>query len=695
MVFEADLGAQGWLVSDATWKAIKCNAWEAMEEPGQAIGQGIPIEIFRASKYPLGWQQADFDDEEWGVAQVIPAMHIGGFAHTQPPTDPYGPMYPRPIARLGGETRAPAQVTGKAIQGKLDPAIASPVRRVESILTMPVLKALPPQKGFPVAVNVPHDGMVRLVADMGRIVSGFVQFELQAPAGTVLDLCYVEDPIHAAAGMLGMHCGTRYVARGHHDRFQVFDSNGFRYAYILIHGVSGSVALNEFSVKENLYPWQEGAAFECSDPSLNALYHAGIRTVQLNSHDAFMDCPTREQRAWVGDSVVHQMVHLTTNLDWRLALHYPVLANSPRPDGILPMSVVGEIEASGTYTIPDWALHWVHAVYNLYRFVGDKTLVKSLMPTVERVLRWYAPYQASNGLLKDVPEWNLIDWASISTEDTSAAINGLWARALNEFAEMAGWLQEYGSQQWAVTLYNRVKAGFEAFWDERRGSYVDHIVDGIQRKEMSQLAGALAICAGIAPQHRLVRIVDTITDPARLVIRSWTGGADGEYSMQKMMKQLQGIYERDWDVEGEVVLAEPFMSYTVHDAVALAGQADRLPGLYRRWSQFLVNGYDTIGECWGWGTHVHGWSSTPTRDMVLYTLGVMPAEPAYMSARVAPRLGELTWARGAVPTPHGVITVYVTAEAVTIDSPIPVTLDLPGQALRSLPAGHHQTSIGR
>jgi urease alpha subunit len=22
-----------------------------------------------------------------------------------------------------------------------------------------------------------------------------------------------------------------------------------------------------------------------------------------------MDCPTREQRAWVGDSVVHQMVH--------------------------------------------------------------------------------------------------------------------------------------------------------------------------------------------------------------------------------------------------------------------------------------------------------------------------------------------------------------------------------------------------
>jgi alpha-L-rhamnosidase len=25
---------------------------------------------------------------------------------------------------------------------------------------------------------------------------------------------------------------------------------------------------------------------------------------------AFTDCPTREQRAWVGDEVVHQMMHL-------------------------------------------------------------------------------------------------------------------------------------------------------------------------------------------------------------------------------------------------------------------------------------------------------------------------------------------------------------------------------------------------
>ncbi|MCB9125224.1 MAG: hypothetical protein H6643_12040 [Caldilineaceae bacterium] len=136
----------------------------------------------------------------------------------------------------------------------------------------------------------------------------------------------------------------------------------------------------------------------------------------LNSHDAFIDCPTREQRAWVGDSVVHQMVHLATNTDWRLAWHYLTLGNSPRPDGILPMSVVGEIESGGGHTIPDWALHWVHGVYNFYRFQGDADAVKAFMPTVERILRWYMPYQTSAGVLKDVVEWeSVVDWSGVST----------------------------------------------------------------------------------------------------------------------------------------------------------------------------------------------------------------------------------------------------------------------------------------
>jgi hypothetical protein len=692
LVFEAGLGEDAWLVSDASWRARLVDAWDGGASLGEAdpIAGGVPVEVFDARRMAVGWQQPDFDDAAWGAAQVVPAVHIGGFARTQPPTDPYGPMVPRPIAKLGGMTRQPQRVTVEALDAAIDTAQPHPTERVWAAARLPVAKA-EDAPGLPVEIDLAA-GPVRVTLDMGVIVAGLVEFEVVAPAGTVFDIAYMEEPPSAVPPMIRSHAGTRYVARGHDDRHVVSDPNGLRYAYVLVHGTGEPVKIHEFAVREYLYPWQEGASFSCSDERLNRLYTAGIRTVALNSHDAFMDCPTREQRSWVGDSVVHQMVHLATNLDWRLAWHYLALSNSPRSDGALPMSVAGDVELAGRYTIPDWALHWVHGVYNLYRFGGDRDTVKAYMPTIERVLRWYAPYQTAGGALKDVPEWNLVDWSSVSNADTSALLTALWARGLAEFAEMAAWLEEQSSRRWAAELYARARTGFEIFWDEARGSYVDHVVDGEQRPEMSQLAGALAIVSGLAPAARWRRIVETITDPARVIVRSWSGG-DGEYQMQKMMKQFQGIYEADWDVAREVVSAEPFMSYTVHDAIAQAGLADALPDMYLRWLEFLVDGYDTIGECWGWGTHVHGWSCTPTRDMVFYTLGITPASPGYATARIAPRLGRLEWAKGTAPTPHGLIQVEATRTFVVVESPIPVILDLEGQARRELPAGRHVVEV--
>jgi alpha-L-rhamnosidase len=691
MVFEANLGSTGWLVSDPTWKTIQCEAWFEIPGAEANIAAGLPAELFDARKFPYGWQAPGFDDSAWDGAYKIPAMHIGGYARTQPPTDPYGPLYPRTIARLNGEVKKPVNCQYALLQGLPEDTPAWPAKRMVDTLKQPVLQTVTDEK-LPLTLDIPAGCTARMVLDFSVIVSGFAGFEIEAPAGTILELAYLEDPLKPARGPFGAHGGTRYIARGTDDRFQVFDSNGFRYVYLLVHNLAGPFTLKDFWLQENVYPWQGEAGFSCDDEVLNRIFTAGIRTVQLNSHDAFLDCPTREQRAWVGDSVVHQMVHLATNQDWRLAWHYLELSNSPRSDGILPMSVAGDIEVGGGQTIPDWALNWVHGVYNRYRFSGDKDAVKALMPSVERVLRWYLPYQTSAGVLKDVVEWNLVDWSSVSNEDTSAILSAIWGRGLMEFAEMAAWLEEKSSQRWAEGVYQKIKDGFEMFWDESRGSYIDHIKNGVKQPEMSQLAGALAILARLAPQDRWQRIIDRITDPKRVVVRSWTG-AGGDYSPEKMRKQFMGIYEPDWDTENEVVSAEPFMSYTVHDAVAMAGMADRLPELYQRWAEFLVDGYDTIGECWGWGTHVHGWSCTPTKDMVFYTLGVTPAEPGYTKARIAPRLGKLKWAKGKVPTPHGFIQVEVRSGSLRIDSPVPVEVDLSRSEVQSLPAGRHEVGF--
>ena len=694
LVFEVDLGQAGWLVSDATWKVCKSDAWSEDWKGGEdiagPIAGSIPVEVFDARRLPFNWAQPGFDDSAWDSAYLIAPFHPGSNGRTQPPSEPYGPLYPRPIAKLGGDLRLPLTIRAEHLSDDVDAQIGDPVRRVQA--TLDLAASGPVQDvGLPLTLDIPAGGSVRVAMDMGSIVMGQVQFEIEAPVGTVLDLSYTEEPLARPRGTFGgMHAGTRYIARGQNDRFKLYEALGFRYAYILVHGVVGPVTLGSFSVQEDVYPWQGHAGFECDDPELNRIFQAGIRTVQLNSRDAFTDCPTREQRAWVGDSVVHQMVHLATNTDWRLAWQYLALGNSPRADGILPMSVAGDIESSGGVTIPDWSLHWVHGVHSLYRFLGNADKVQSFMPTVERILRWYAPYQNAQGLLQDLTEWNLVDWSAVSNDGVTAIITALWARGLREFAEMAAWLQEKSSQRWAEGLYAKAKAGFEAFWDEERGSYVDHIVDGVKRPEMSQLAGACAIVSGLAPQERWGRIINTITDPDKVIVRTWRMVGSGSPG--------GGLFghgrQPDWDTQKQIVMAEPFMSYVVHDAVALTGQADRLPDLYRLWAQFLTGGYDTIGEDWKHGTHVHGWSCTPTKDMIFYTLGVTPAEPGYSVARIAPRLGRLTWAKGKVPTPHGLIAVHVTADLITVDSPVPMVLDLQGRTPQKLPAGHHEVKGG-
>lgn len=77
-------------------------------------------------------------------------------------------------------------------------------------------------------------------------------------------------------------------------------------------------------------------------------------------------------------------------------------------------------------------------------------------------------------------------------------------------------------------------------------------------------------------------------------------------------------------------------------------------------------------EPWEGGSYCHGWSATPSRDLLVHTLGITPAEPGYSVVRIAPRLGDLSWARGAVPSPHGLISVDVRGSSVTITSPVPV-----------------------
>ncbi|MFI6500226.1 family 78 glycoside hydrolase catalytic domain [Nonomuraea typhae] len=611
LVAELLLGSD-WLTTDATWRCHDSPAWTPAAPRHHLLSQ-LP-EIFDARAFDPAWTLPDHDDSAWQPARVLEARAVvGGEPDSRPPSDPFGPLLARPLPPLTAEVR-------QAVVG------------------------------------------TDLVADFGQVVSGTLRLAVQGPAGSTVSGAVAEVVTPA-----GLEIATRfsYTLRGTDDVFETGDPAGGRYAVL---EVSGGASVTSVSVVERLRPRPAGPYFTCSDPELDAVFQAGLRTVDLTAHDAYVDCPTREQRAWTGDSVVHQSVDLVTNPDWSLARHHPVLAAQPRPDGMLPMAAAGDFADPGLPTIPDWSLHWIRSVHNLYRYTGDRSLVGSLMGVAEGVLRWFLPFRGADGLVHEVTGWVLIDWSPVQVRGTSAALNALWGRALADFAEMAEWLGDLGRAWWARDLHAALARGFEVFWDVRRGAYRDHLLTGA----VSEHTAAAAVCAGLVPSARYPVLRTFLLDRGVMFTRSPMGARGADRDGPISTDPVSGRALPDWDVSAQVVGAQPFFRYVVHDALALLGASGAIAGLCREWVGLMSAG--TFRECWEGGSYCHGWSATPARDLLVHTLGITPGEPGYAKVRVAPRLGDLAWARGAVPTPYGLVEVRVEGAEIEVDAPVPVEI---------------------
>ncbi len=698
-LLEAQLDPEenAWLVSSAAWRCLPSPAHTVLS--GSGIG-ALPIEAVDARALPVGWQEPDFDDADWAAAVELDANHVGFAGDHRAPSHPYGPLLPRPVPFLDGAVK-PARVAAAAVAPKSG-RVDDPVAQVgaDFAASSGVSKVKQGKLPFKVDLGAFDAGM--LVLDLGEQVSGTITVEVDAPAGIEID-AMASEAIDAAGAPAPaeQHAGFRYTTRGQADRFETFERFGLRYLAISLRG-SGSVSLRDVSVHERLASRPDGPWFESSDAVLNRIWQRGRRTVDLCSHDAYLDCPSREQRAWTGDAVVHQLVDLTTNPDWSLARWNVELGASPRPDGMLPMAAGGDFEYRDQEYIPDWALHWVHAVHNLAMYTGDRALVQQLLPVAEQVIRWFLPFLDANGLLTDVTGWVIIDWSAVPTGGASATLNALWGRALREFKQMAEQVNDSGRAEWAGALWVQLRKAFQAFWDADRQVYVDQVVEGEQGPTVSQHANAAAIVARLTRGVDVEQLLSTILDEQRLEYASWLlpgqhallEGPEAAPDMYANSATLiQGPPEPWWDTSTRIVAAQPFFRYVVHDAVAVADRADLIPGLCRDWRRLAGRSATTFSETWFGGSHCHAWSATPTRDLMQYTLGVTPAAPGFVRARVAPVLGDLAWAKGAVPTPYGLLSVDAQPDRVVIDTPVEANVVFGGIDTRVGPGEHELTTF--
>ena len=631
--------------TDASWRYQESTAWQ-QDTPGGAVGF---VEIYDAQLAPVDWQQAPFDDHGWASAQVL----LGATWPRTPPVRPFPFMTPRDIPLLLDEERQPlrlercAQVTEASGQPNLPKQIGAEAFAELTTCRAEGVSNLIGDQGAAVIQTTPGQA-VAIVVDFGGTVTGRPYFELHAPAGAVIDVGCSErlenghiEPREQS--FLTSENIDRVITRSGEQTWERFEWTGFRYLQLTIRNALEPLTLRRVGLHFTSYPVESRGAFECSDALLNQVWQAGANTLQLCMHDGFVDCPQREQRQFVGDAYVEVLVNFAAFGDpYLTAKLLRQVQRQQRSDGLTRTTAPGDGVVSDL-TITDYCLYWLMTVREYVRYTGDRAMAAELYPGIERALNWFSHFIDADGLLNNPPHWIFVDWAEVDKRGQSAALNAQYARALEMSAELIEMVGLSGRADDLRAQSEAVKAAVNRYlWDETRGVYVDSRVDGVQSRRVSQQSNSLCLAYAVAPKDRQARALRYVTDPARV----------------KLTASIPDLETPPvFDEEHDVVLAQPFCSHHLHRGMAESGRVDLLlENIRQHWGAMIEAGSTTIWELWNpFASQCHAWSTTPTFDLSRYVLGISPLAEGFAQVLIAPQPGDLSWARGRFPTPHGEI----------------------------------------
>lgn len=651
-VLEAELetgeGTDLW-ITDSSWRVSA-----APHLPGKREWGGPPsAEIIDGARVPKKWLDQEFDDSVWQPAEVLDPSGMVGVPHAEPPTEPFGLLGQSPLPQLHERIVVPKSIAGRSGADKTGGRPPLVVFESESPAGSKVEEPIHP-------VDAAQGETVTY--DFGEIVFAHPILDIDAGAGTVIDLACGEDIDSSGRPVIAPRRWTlRYTAGGDGERHEAFDAVGFRYLSASVR--TGEAWRIEVSGRERTFPRPPGAFFKCEDELLNDIWTAGARTLDLCSTDAYLDCPGREQRAWLGDAYVHTMISFVCNPNydlakWNLELH----SQGARPDGLMPMVAVADL-AHTWLNIPDYSLHWIRTLARAWDYLGDEELVQKLIITAARALEWFERQRGSEGLLDTLQNWVFIDWAQTERRGNIAAADALYALALDDFATLADATGNSGMADRARSRAAHTRESFDKYWDGEREVYVDAAdPGGGAARRVSQQTNALAILAGMGDAQRLGHIGAYVFNPKRAV-KTRTPGDPGNRS-ERLLQQWRE--PENFNEENDVVMAQPFFCHFVHQAMVQIGRFDFLMDSIRRWESLLAKGNGCFEEYWdappGLGSRCHAWSATPTFDLSTHVLGVRPASPGFEKVVIEPHKGGLEKVEGAVPTPRGLIQVKLGKE---------------------------------
>ncbi len=305
-----------------------------------------------------------------------------------------------------------------------------------------------------------------------------------------------------------------------------------------------------------------------------------------------------------------------------------MLAFSQTPEGYVHAAPYPECRvapASGEYgpfPSDEFAAWLIPVAWDHLLYTGDSALMREMMPAIQRLLGYLRSHTGPDGVFvqrretsKHAGDLNLGDVRQ------RAYMNILLWQVFTDASRIAEHLNMTAECQAASQTAQVIRRTlFEKFWDEAGG----YFIDALETPTFGFEANALALAAKLVSPEQAVRMAPRLIHHGHGKFQSLASRGKFEYGFAQ--SGLRAIFDHNW-----------------------------LKLIEESWA-----GVTATTECMGLSTN--GWGDDSHPDTAIadhfspYILGVQPLAPGYRRFQVRPLpVQEVTWARGRVPTPHGVI----------------------------------------
>jgi alpha-L-rhamnosidase len=580
---------------------------------------------------PEGWERAGFDDAKWKPVQSIGSIessvdmfqwNADAGLYDWPGYDGIsGYLAHTPIPASG----ILAQYAGRGSLENLASLTGGPG---EFGVHMPVAR-------------LTDEEAPSVVLDFGRELTGRVELVSDSDTPVTVTVQMGESESEA---MKVPYLGINQLTIAPHGTGHG-SKTAFRYAKIRFVDGGPELHFKAIRVDDIYYPVKYEGSFESSDPLLNRIWEMGAYTAHLCMQDGVWDASKRDRGRWMGD----------TDVSGRVI--EDVFGERPLMEDTLDRLIGPAPVDQHVNGIPGYSSFWFTGVADYYRHTGDKEFLEREHARMVQLLEYVdKEFDARNVYANKSNVWLYVDWSPELNGDTPETRRATTLEFYRAYREAAWMLRELGDTANAAK-YEARAAEIEA---------------GAQKYLLDPGTGAFG------PRWQ--------TNAAAVI-----GGAAKPEEYGAIWKN---VLSQVGTGPTNSLIISPYYNYYVIRAMAEMGHREEaLKWIRQYWGGMIDEGATSFWEAYdpSWyredfhsslqsdnrsGYFVslaHGWSSGPTAWLMEQVLGIQPTGAGFSTVDIRPDLVGLDWARGAEPTPRGLLKVDVKKDG----SRAVISLDIP------------------